>query len=68
MGVLMATGLIVGDGLLNVAFAGVVAGTGSPSAIALVGDEFEPFALALGLAAFVALVAYCYRKAAKASA
>jgi putative OPT family oligopeptide transporter len=68
MGVLMATGLIVGDGLLNVAFAGVVAASGSSSAIELVGDAFEPFALALGLAAFVALLAYCYRKAAKASA
>jgi putative OPT family oligopeptide transporter len=68
MGVLMATGLIVGDGLLNVAFAGVVAATGSPDAIAIVGDSFEPFAIAAGLALFVALLAFCYRKAARASA
>ena len=68
MGVLMATGLIVGDGLLNVAFAGVVGATGSPDRIALVGDTFEPYAIALGLALFVALLAFCYRKAARASA
>jgi putative OPT family oligopeptide transporter len=68
MGVLMATGLIVGDGLLNVAFAGVVGATGSPDKIALVGDTFEPYAIALGLALFVALLAFCYRKAMRASA
>jgi putative OPT family oligopeptide transporter len=68
MGVLMATGLIVGDGLLNVAFAGVVAASGSPDKIALVGDTFEPYAIALGLALFVALLAFCYRKAMRASA
>src|SRR6185295_630119 len=37
MGVLLATGLIVGDSLLNVAFAGVVAARGNGSPIDLVG-------------------------------
>ena len=33
MGVLLATGMIVGDSLLNVAFAGIVAATGNGSPI-----------------------------------
>jgi putative OPT family oligopeptide transporter len=61
MGVLMATGLIVGDSLLNVAFAGVVAATGSGSPIALVGDGFAPIALIVGTLVFAALLAALYR-------
>jgi putative OPT family oligopeptide transporter len=61
MGVLLATGFIVGDSLLNVAFAGVVAATGDAGAIAIVGPEFAPYAVGLGLAAFVLLVASLYR-------
>jgi putative OPT family oligopeptide transporter len=68
MGVLMATGLIVGDSLLNDAFAGVVAGTGSPSAIALVGDEFATFALIGGTIVFALLLAWLYRRARAAGA
>ncbi|MEA3015936.1 MAG: hypothetical protein QOI38_658, partial [Sphingomonadales bacterium] len=68
MGVLMATGLIVGDSLLNVAFAGVVAGTGSPSAIALVGDNFATFALIGGTIVFALLLAWLYRRARAAGA
>jgi len=60
MGVLLATGLIVGDSLMNVAFAGIVAATGDPGAIAVVGDEFATFAILLGLAVFVALLAWLY--------
>ena len=61
MGVLLATGLIVGDSLLNVAFAGVVAATGDPGAIALVGDDFVTWSILIGLAVFVALLAWLYR-------
>jgi len=61
MGVLLATGFIVGDSLLNVAFAGVVAATGDADAIAIVGPEFAPYAVGLGLVAFVLLVASLYR-------
>ncbi|MGQ0559981.1 MAG: OPT family oligopeptide transporter, partial [Sphingosinicella sp.] len=61
MGVLLATGLIVGDSLLNVAFAGLVAASGDPAAIALAGEEFVTIALIAGLAAFVALLAWLYR-------
>ncbi|HEX8655676.1 MAG TPA: oligopeptide transporter, OPT family [Allosphingosinicella sp.] len=68
MGVLMATGLIVGDSLLNVAFAGVVAGTGSPSAIALAGDGFATYALIGGTIVFALLLAWLYRRASAAGA
>jgi putative OPT family oligopeptide transporter len=66
MGVLMATGLIVGDSLLNVAFAGVVAWSGNGAPLVLVGEGFEPVGIALGLAVFALLLAWCYRKAGKA--
>ena len=62
MGVLLATGLIVGDSLLNVAFAGVVAGTGDPGAVALVGDNFVNFAVVLGLIVFAVMLAWLYAR------
>jgi putative OPT family oligopeptide transporter len=68
MGVLLATGMIVGDSLLNVAFAGVVAATGSPTPLSLVGDDFETIAIIAGTLAFAAVVAWLYRATAKASA
>ncbi|HEX8642037.1 MAG TPA: oligopeptide transporter, OPT family [Allosphingosinicella sp.] len=61
MGVLLATGLIVGDSLLNVAFAGVVAATADPDAIALAGTDFATTALFAGLALFLAMLAWLYR-------
>jgi putative OPT family oligopeptide transporter len=61
MGVLLATGLIVGDSLLNVAFAGIVWWREDPDAIALVGPEFAPYAILIGLVVFVALLAWLYR-------
>ncbi len=65
MGVLLATGMIVGDSLLNVAFAGVVAATGSAAPIALVGDWFATIGIIVGTLAFVALLAWLYRLAAR---
>jgi putative OPT family oligopeptide transporter len=65
MGVLMATGLIVGDSLLNVLFAGVVAGTGSGSPLALVGDDFAVPGILLGTLVFAALLALLYRRTAR---
>jgi len=61
MGVLLATGLIVGDSLLNVAFAGVVAATGDPAAIALVGPDFATYGLLAGVVVFVAMLFWLYR-------
>jgi putative OPT family oligopeptide transporter len=68
MGVLLATGLIVGDSLLNVAFAGIVAGTGDPEVLARFTPEgFGTYALLLGLAVFVALLAWLYRFTARSA-
>jgi len=64
MGVLMATGLIVGESLFGVLYAGIVVGTGRGEPFALVGDSFERFALLGGAVMFFALVALLYRHAA----
>jgi len=61
LGVLMATGLIVGESLFGVVFAGIVAGSGSDSPLAIVGDGFENWAEILGVVLFVALLAGLYR-------
>jgi putative OPT family oligopeptide transporter len=61
LGVLMATGLIVGESLFGVLFAGIVAASGSDSPLAVVGDGFENWALALGIVLFVAMVLGLYR-------
>jgi putative OPT family oligopeptide transporter len=61
MGVLTATGMIVGESLWGVAFAGLVYGTDSDTPIALVGDGFEHFALIGGTLAFAALIWALYR-------
>lgn len=66
MGVLTATGLIVGDSLFNVAYAGIVASTNDPEALAVVaaGGWQTP----LGIVVFAALIALIYgsmRKAAR---
>ena len=58
LGVLMATGLIVGESLFGVAFAGIVGATDNDSPLAVV----EEFALAvpLGLALFAGAIAFLY--------
>jgi putative OPT family oligopeptide transporter len=58
LGVLMATGLIVGESLFGVAFAAIVGATDSDTPLALV-DEFA-WAVPLGLVAFAGAVAYLY--------
>ena len=67
MGVLLATGLIVGDSLMNVGFAGVVAATGSGSPIAIVGPDFAPVAALDGVIVFAALLYALYRYTGRAS-
>ncbi len=61
MGVLMATGLIVGESLFGVLFAGIVAGTGSDAPLAVVSEGFEGTATWIGIAAFVGVVWWLYR-------
>ncbi len=67
MGVLLATGFIVGESIFGVLFAGVVAGSGSDAPLALVGESFEPTAILVGLSLFVALIAYSYRRTRRAT-
>jgi len=68
MGVLMATGFIVGESLFGVAFAGIVVGSGSDSPFALVGEHFETYATWLGMIVFAGAIAWLYRRTARASA
>ena len=67
MGVLAATGLIVGESLFGVAFAGIVAGTNSDAPLAVVGEGFETYAMWLGMLVFAGLVAWLYRRTARAA-
>ena len=67
MGVLLATGFIVGESIFGVLFAGVVAGSGSDAPLALVGESFERTAIIVGLSLFVALIAYSYRRTRRAT-
>jgi putative OPT family oligopeptide transporter len=62
MGVLTATGLIVGESLWGVGFAGIVAATGSDSPLALVGDGFAMPALFGGVFLFLATTWFLYRR------
>ena len=61
MGVLAATGMIVGESLWGVAFAGIVYATNSDAPLALVGPAWETPALVGGTLLFLALVAAIYR-------
>ena len=61
LGVLLASGLIVGESLLGVIYAGVVVFSGRPEPIALVGKEFHTAALWLGGVTFAAVVIALYR-------
>jgi putative OPT family oligopeptide transporter len=68
MGVLLATGLIVGESLFGVVFAGIVAGTGSDAPLAIMKNN--PFAIPAGLIVFavavLGLYAWTRRQAANA--
>jgi putative OPT family oligopeptide transporter len=62
LGVLLASGMIVGEGLLGVVIAAIVAFSGKDFPLALVGDEFAgSWALWIGGIAFVVAVLGLYR-------
>ncbi len=61
MGVLAATGLIVGESLFGVAFAGVVAATGTDTPLAVVGNSFEKPGIIIGLVLFTGSLIALYR-------
>ena len=63
MGVLVATGLIVGESLFGVAFAGIVAVAGTDTPLAVVGYSFEQPGIVIGLVLFAGATAWLYRYA-----
>ncbi|RYY22031.1 MAG: oligopeptide transporter, OPT family, partial [Sphingomonadales bacterium] len=62
MGVLTATGMIVGESLFGVLYAGIVAGSGSDAPLAVVGDGYAPYAPWVGLLLFAGLVWLSYQR------
>jgi len=62
LGVLLASGMIVGEGLIGVLIAALVAFSGKDFPLSLVGDSFaENGAVVLGTAAFTVVIALMYR-------
>ncbi len=61
MGILLATGLIVGESLFGVVFAGIVGATGSDAPLAIVGEDFA-FAIPIALVVFVGIIAWMYKR------
>jgi len=61
LGVLLASGLIVGESLIGILLAALVVFSGEDAPLALVGPTFAPYGIALGGAAFVAVVVSLYR-------
>jgi putative OPT family oligopeptide transporter len=59
LGVLAVTGLIAGESLFGVAFAGIAAATGRPDALALIAN---PYAIATGIALYAVLIALIYTR------
>lgn len=62
MGVLAATGLIVGESLFGVAFAGIVAASGSDAPLAVVAESFERIAMWGGATVFIAMLWWIYSR------
>ncbi len=60
-GVLLASGLIVGESLLGVLNAGLIVATGNAAPLALVGAGFAGAAQWVGILLFVAVIALSYR-------
>ncbi|CAN5806371.1 oligopeptide transporter, OPT family [soil metagenome] len=62
MGTLAATGLIVGESLFGVAFAGIVGATGSDAPLAIVGESFGTIALFAAPVVFAGLIWLLYNR------
>jgi putative OPT family oligopeptide transporter len=61
LGILVASGLIVGESLFGVLLAGLIVFSGNPAPLGIVGDSFGPYATAIGAAAFLILLAGLFR-------
>jgi putative OPT family oligopeptide transporter len=66
-GVLMASGMIVGESLWGVVQAGLIVATGSGTPLAVVGEDFHGTAIVLGVLVFTGGIAWLYRASAKAA-
>jgi putative OPT family oligopeptide transporter len=60
LGVLLASGLIVGESLFGVLYAGLIVGSNQSTPLAVVGDSFESASVILGGLAFVIVVIAMY--------
>ena len=69
-GTLTATGLIVGESLFGVVFAGIAGATGSeaPLALPFIGDGYAPVGQVVGVAFFACAIALLYRWTRRTSA
>jgi len=65
LGVLLASGLIVGESLFGVLLAGLIVVSGKGEPLAVVGDGFAPIAQILGVIVFAAVTAALYSWAAR---
>jgi putative OPT family oligopeptide transporter len=61
LGVLLASGLIVGESLFGVLLAGIIVVSGKATPLAVVGDSFATLSNVLGGLAFIAVTAWLYR-------
>ncbi|KKC27696.1 OPT family oligopeptide transporter [Sphingomonas sp. SRS2] len=68
MGVLLASGFIVGESLFGVLLAGLIVTTGSGTPLALIGEGYEGVAMAAGTALVIAMLMALYRWTARAAA
>ena len=60
-GLLLASGLIVGESLMGIVIAALIGFSGKDAPLAIVGADFAP-AMWLGLLCFAALCAFCYKR------
>lgn len=67
LGVLLATGMIVGESLYGVVFAGFVAGTGSDDPFSIFSGNTGNLAEIVGIVAFVVVVLWMYKRTQKIS-
>jgi len=67
MGVLAATGLIVGESLFGVFFAGIVYYADTDAPFAVVGEDFEHYAMFTGAIGFIAILWWLYARTRKAA-
>jgi putative OPT family oligopeptide transporter len=61
LGVLLASGFIVGESIFGVILAGIIVASGKGEPLAVVGDSFATAAIWIGAAAFIAVVYGLYR-------